>query len=89
MCITPQAKKVTQDAAASQSVASPIVSEQRGPAAAMSEGENGAGSSAEKQHEAASEIGSDWLLRTNNKKERIECTISKPRETALETACGR
>ena len=51
MCIAPQAKKVTQDAAASQSVALPIVSEQRGAAAPTSEGENGAGSSAEKLHE--------------------------------------
>ena len=51
MCIAPQAKKVAQAAAASQSVAAPIVSEQRGAAAATSEGENGAGSSGEKRHE--------------------------------------
>jgi hypothetical protein len=53
MCIAPhpQVKKVAQAAAASRSVAALIVSEQQGSAAATSEGENGAGSSAEKQHE--------------------------------------
>ena len=50
MFSTPQAKKVTQVAAESRRVASPIVSEQRGAATATSEGENSAGSSAEKQH---------------------------------------
>ena len=51
MCIAPQAKKVAQAATASQSVAAPIVSEQRDAATATSEGENGACSSAEKRHE--------------------------------------
>jgi len=51
MCITPQAKKVIHAAAASRSVAFPVISEQRDAATATSEGENGAGSSAEKQHE--------------------------------------
>ena len=50
MCITPQAKKVAQAAAASPSVAAPIVSEQRGAAAATSKGKNGAGSLAEERH---------------------------------------
>lgn len=80
---------MAQAAAASRSVAALIVSEQQGSAAATSEGENGAGSSAEKQHQAASEIRSDRSLRTNDKKERMESTISEPRETALETVCSR
>ena len=51
MCVALQAKKVVQAAAASRSVATPIVSEVRGTAAATSEGENDAASLAERQDE--------------------------------------